>query len=122
MKLGAFVGICSVCGIALVGSAGCGDQGPGRSAAASPKNRVYNVQIEANTPAGLPPCNAHTGGETAMVMSTMTLYACISGTWVPIRCTSAIGGGGAYDSNTKSLLACTYNPDRGAAPWAQITL
>src|SRR5260370_17606526 len=99
MKLGAFVGICSVCGIALVGSGGCGDQGPGPSAAASPKNRVYNVQIEANTPAGLPPCNAHTGGETAMVMSTMTLYACISGTWVPIRCTSSIARQVALPTN-----------------------
>lgn len=120
MKLAAFAGFTSLCAIAIVGSVGCGDAGPGSptSSAALPKNGVYSVQLESN---GTPPtCNSKTAGETAMVTSTDTLETCVLRVWVPIPC--LVGGAVAFDSATDSLWACTENTDGGPALWAQITL
>src|SRR5215472_7164844 len=88
------VGVASVSGIVLVAGAACTEQAPTAPAA---NNGVYRVQIETANSTGLPPCNNATGGETAMVTSTSTLESCIGGTWVPIPCTSVLGGAVAYN-------------------------
>ncbi len=124
MKLAALVGLTSLCGIALVGSAGCGDAGSGSpatsSAALQPKNGVYTVEIESNSSSTLPACNSKTAGETAMVTSTDILETCVLGVWVPVPC--LVGGAVAFNSATDSLWACTESTDGGPASWAQITL
>ncbi len=120
MKLAAFAGLTSLCGVTLVASAGCGDAGPGSpssSAALLPKNGVYSVQLESNTS---PTCSKQTAGETAMITSTDTLETCVAGAWVTIPC--LVGGAVAFDSATDSLWACTENTDGGPPLWAQITL
>jgi hypothetical protein len=119
MKQRTVVGVASVCGAALALGAACTEQG---TTSPTATNGVFVVQIVTDTPTGLPLCNSHTGGETAIVTSTHTLESCIAGRWVPIPCTSFLGGAVAYNSTTKSLWACTQNPDGGSPLWAQITL
>ncbi|HEV3191126.1 MAG TPA: hypothetical protein VGY54_11545, partial [Polyangiaceae bacterium] len=120
MKLGMFVGIAAACGVALV--AGCSVQESGTLPPPAPTNGVYMVRLETNNQTGLPTCSKQTGGETAMLTSTMTLESCIAGCWVPIPCASLIGGAVAYNSTTKTLWACTQNPDGGTAQWTQISI
>src|ERR1700685_4379510 len=106
MKVGLFAGVAAVCGIALVGGAGCGQQDPAPSTGVpGPVNGVYSVQIQSGTSSGVPACNAKTAGETAFVTSSATLETCVGGVWVPIGC--VVGGGVAFDSATDSLWACT---------------
>jgi hypothetical protein len=94
---------------------GCGDRGAGTPTTPAPMNGAYSVQLETRTPSGLPPCNGRTRGETAMVTATLTLESCIGGFWVPIPCTSLIGGAVAYNSTTDTLWACFAKPRRRLA-------
>jgi hypothetical protein len=104
-----------------VGSCG-GEQGTTTPTSPTATNGVYLVQIQSLNISGLPPCNSKTGGETAMITSTLTLVSCMGGVWVPIPCTALIGGSVAYNSTTKTLWTCTQNPNGGAPQWMLIPL
>src|SRR5271165_5171459 len=100
MKLAALAGVTSLCGIVLLGAAGCGSGSSGSSSTTGPVpiNGVYKVQLETNSTMGLPLCNGKTAGETAIVTSTSTLETCVAGYWVQIPC--LVGGAVAFDSAT----------------------
>lgn len=119
MKISSWVKFASGCTV-FVGS-GCGQQPSSSSSIPAPVAGVYDVKIETTSPAGLPACNTKTAGETAIVTSTSTLESCIAGVWVPIPCTSLLGGDVAYDSAVASLWACTATAS-GTPQWTQITL
>ena len=88
MRLVTFAGIAAASGLALAGSAGCGDQNQGSApstALPAPVNGVYSVQIQANTPSALPKCTSALGGTVAYVSSPASLWACSGGNWCQIN-------------------------------------
>ena len=109
MRLRTFAGIAAGCGVALVGSAGCGDHGSTPSSSSSlpaPVNGVYTVQIQANTPSSLPTCTKALDGTVAYAISPPSLWACENQAWDSIPCNDGKAGAVAYASTTKSLWAC----------------
>lgn len=125
MRLTKWVPLASGACVVLLGSVGCGQRGAEPSSSskiAPPVSGVYKVQIQAATTSALPVCNTKTAGETAMVVSSDTLESCIGGAWIPIPCTSILGGTVAYDSSAKLLWACTESSSGGAPQWTQIAL
>ena len=110
MRLRTFAGIACRCGVALVGSAGCGDHGSTPSSSSSlpaPVNGVYTVPIQANTPSSLPTCTKALDGAVAYVSSPPSLWACEGLRWESLPCNDGNVGAVAYASTTKSLWACT---------------
>lgn len=105
-------------------TAACGDSSRSRtsSAATTPADGFFNVQILSASGSGIPACTAKTAGETAIVTSKNVLETCVAGVWVTVPCTSLNGGGVAYDSAAPSLWACTADPNGGPPEWTQITL
>jgi hypothetical protein len=71
-----------------------------------PAGNVYTIAYVANTPSALPKCGSANAGTTAFVQSPIGLFSCIAGIWVPIPCSTLIGGAVAYASASQTLLAC----------------
>ena len=89
---------------ATLAACGTSDPSSGSSSSVQPDLGVYSVQLQTPDASGLPACTRKTGGETAMLTSSMTLESCIAGLWVPIRCTALLGGAVAYDSATGGMV------------------
>jgi collagen type I alpha len=131
MQLRAFAGVAAGCGMALVGSAGCGDHGSSPSATV-PINTQYVVNIEATSVAGLGSCTTANNGAVGLVTSTGSngsstaskgevtdsLYYCAGasltgsstsrGTWTAIPCTAGVSGSVAYvPGSPGSLFVCS---------------
>jgi hypothetical protein len=111
MKSELFTALVSLGAAALMASIGCGAQAPAASTAdlPSPANGVYNLQIQTNTPSGLPKCTSALSGAVAFVSSPADLWACSGGSWCEIKYSSNDAGDVAYSSSPQALVACVSN-------------
>jgi Collagen triple helix repeat (20 copies) len=117
MKFKVFTGVAAVSGVAFVGGAGCGEQASAPSTGLpTPVDGVYSVQIQANTPSGLPKCTSSLAGTVAYVSSPAGLWACSGGSWCSINCSNNGAGNVAYASGTQTLVACV------SSAWTPVAL
>jgi cysteine-rich repeat protein len=96
---------CGVAGtLVLLAVAGCVTP-PAQSSGRDADDKIYTIDLQVGSVAGLPKCNAGLAGVTAFVESPPSLWSC-NGAWIRIPCTNLLAGAVAYASATQTLYAC----------------